>query len=99
MSIIGGVVGGQLLFTNMNKTLTEEKYAVCKAYMWFNMLQDDKIPTRWYVAGKKGTTVNFNVPKAIEELDESFAELEVYMNKVNKTYDLDLQIIEQGEVQ
>lgn len=86
------VAGGQMSFENLTAALDQKKYAVSKAVIWLNMLNDNMKPTKWLKASKKGTKVNFDSIRSEEDYKSGLDELDSYLYEINKKFGTDLKI-------
>jgi hypothetical protein len=86
------VVGGTMLLDRLTSVENEKTFNIAKAHCWFYMLQDKKVPTKWYKPTKKGTKIAFIYPKTQKEYDDSLADLKGFILTVNEKYGTDLYI-------
>lgn len=86
------VTGGQIEFKRLTNDLSEEDFAICKAFIWLKMLNDNMKPIKWLKTTKKGTKVNFETIKSLEEYKQGLKELTSYIQEVNEKFGSDLKI-------
>jgi hypothetical protein len=85
-------VGGQMIFKKLTNEVEEKEFAIRKAYIWLNMLNDGMKPVKWLKPTKKGTKVNFEIIRSEEELNKGLDELDTYLYDINKRFGTDLKI-------
>jgi hypothetical protein len=86
------VVGGSLRATFLTNKLTEQDYAIGKAYAWLSMLKDRQQPRKWMRPSAKGTNINFDIIMNKEQLEQAQDELELYLKQVNRQFGTDLEL-------
>jgi len=88
----GRVTGGQMSFAKLTSEVNEKDYAVRKAVLWIQMLNDNMRPTKWLKATKKGTKVNFETIRSQEDYDKGLDELDTFLYDINKKYGTDFKL-------
>lgn len=87
------VLGGQIIYPNLNTGIEENEYAIAKSHMWLYMLNENRRPTRWFKATKNGTKVNFEMIRSQVDYDNGIDELQFFINNVNEKFGLKFDLI------
>lgn len=86
------VVSGHINYPKMNLKMDAKTFAIVKAHVWLDMLNEGKRPTKWFKTNTKGTKVAYDYMYSQEEYDAGLDELDTYMYEVNKKYNVGLKI-------
>lgn len=87
-----GLIGGQMLFEKMTNKVNDKDYAQQKAWMWIQMVNDRKNPTRWLKPNSKGTKVNFYYIHSQEEYEKALNQVEPFLKEINRIHGLDYKL-------
>ena len=86
------VVGGQMNYSKLNTKLEPQIYAIAKAHIWLDLINQRMKPRKWNKATTKGTKVTFDMITTPETLEMAFDELEVYLKSVNREHGTDIEL-------
>ncbi|WP_248499869.1 hypothetical protein [Staphylococcus aureus] len=85
------VLGGKIGFEKLNTDLSEKDYAVAKAIVWLNMINDRMRPKKWLKARKNGTNINFDAIHTETDAKEAIEELKGYLAEIKEKHGIDLK--------
>lgn len=86
------LIGGQMVFEKMTNKIDAKEYAQRKAWIWLEMVNDRKNPTRWLKPNSKGTKVNFDYIHSQDEFEKALDQIEPFLKEINRTYGLDYNL-------
>ncbi|MEC0242004.1 hypothetical protein P4H66_19560 [Paenibacillus dokdonensis] len=86
------VVGGQMNYSKLNTKVEPRIYAIGKAHIWLDLINQRMKPKKWNKATAKGTKVTFDMITKPEILELAFDELEVYLKQVNREHGTDIEL-------
>lgn len=90
------VVGGQMSYSQLNTKLEPRVYDIGKAHIWLDMINKRNRPKKWNKPNSKGTKVTFEIIRTDESLESAFADLEKYLQQINKEHGTDITLNREG---
>lgn len=91
------VEGGRIIFRDLTNKIDQRKFAIKKAIIWLEMLNDGMKPVKWLKAGGKGTNVDFLQLHSEKEYKEEITELEKFIKRTNEKFLTNLSLYENAK--
>lgn len=86
------VMNGQIVYEKLSTKLEPIEFAKFKAHIWLHLLNEGMKPKKWLKPTSKGSKVNWDSIKSQEDYDGGLDELQLYLNDINKQFNLDFNL-------
>ncbi|MGG1442113.1 hypothetical protein ABE354_08640 [Brevibacillus laterosporus] len=89
------VTGGTICFHALTLSLQKEKpfdYALGKAHVWLEMINNRQMPVKWYKPTKQGQNIRFQTISSNADNQKALDALDEYLKKIRDDFEYDIHL-------